>query len=236
MNSVPPAADSGLAVPPEAAAVFGAQLPLATRYAEFLVGPGIERGLLGPREAARIWDRHLLNCAALTEPLPAGARVVDVGSGAGLPGVAMAIRRSDLRVDLIESLRRRTDFLAEALDVLGLTDRVRIIHGRAEDPDVVASAGQADWVTARAVAPMDRLVTWCLPLLRPGGHLLAVKGDRSRRELAEHAAAIRRAGGANARAVRCTVPTDGNRPEPSAMVNLVVVRRGRRSSGNGRGM
>lgn len=191
--------------PDAARSVFGSRLALAESYARLLAGAGVERGLVGPREPGRIWDRHLLNCAALTPLLPAGARVVDVGSGAGLPGLVLAVRRPDLYVDLVESLRRRTDFLGEVVDELGLGERVRVVRGRVEDPEVVAAVGDADWVTARAVAPLDRLVAWCLPLLRPGGSLLALKGERAKDELAEHASTIRRHGGTHARVVRCPV-------------------------------
>jgi 16S rRNA (guanine527-N7)-methyltransferase len=191
--------------PDAAGMVFGDRLGLAESYARLLAGPGVERGLVGPREPERIWDRHLLNCAALAPLLPAGARVVDVGSGAGLPGVVLAIRRPDLYVDLVESLRRRTDFLTEVVGALGLSERVRVVRGRVEDPEVVKTVGDADWVTARAVAPLDRLVGWCLPLLRPGGSLLALKGERAADELAEHAAAVRRRGGVHGRVLRCPV-------------------------------
>jgi 16S rRNA (guanine527-N7)-methyltransferase len=190
--------------------VFGARLPLAEAYARLLAGPGVERGLVGPREPGRIWERHLLNCAALTPLLPAGARVVDVGSGAGLPGVVLALRRPDLYVDLVESLRRRIDFLGEVVDELGLGERVRVVRGRVVDPVVVAAVGGAQGVTARADAPLDRLVAWCLPLLRPGGSLLALKGERATEELTEHASAVRRSGGTHARVLRCpVVVTDG---------------------------
>jgi 16S rRNA (guanine527-N7)-methyltransferase len=200
-----------------ASALFGDRLPLARRFAEILTTRAIERGLLGPREAERVWERHLVNCAVLADLLPAGARVVDVGSGAGLPGLVLAIRRSDLRVDLVESLRRRTDFLDEAVSELGLTDAVRVVRGRAEDAFVIDAVGSADWVTARAVAPIDRLVRWCLPLLRPDGHLLAMKGRSAAEELAKHTEAIRRAGGRDARVVRCDVPDAG---EPLLVVSV----------------
>jgi 16S rRNA (guanine527-N7)-methyltransferase len=189
--------------PAGAAAVFGARLPLARHYARLLVGPGIERGLLGPREAPRIWTRHLLNCAVITDLLPDGARVVDVGSGAGLPGLALAVRRPDLRVDLVESLRRRVDYLESVVTELGLRDSVRVVHGRAEERMVVDLVGGADWATARAVAPLDRLAQWCLPLLRPGGALLALKGESAAAELEEHRARVRRSGGVAARVIQC---------------------------------
>ena len=121
-------------MPARGARVFGARLALAERYAELLASAGVVRGLIGPREAGRIWTRHLLNCAAGRRAVPAGARVVDVGSGAGLPGLALAIRRPDLRVDLVEPLQRRVEFLTEAVAALDLGDRVRVLRGRAEEP------------------------------------------------------------------------------------------------------
>lgn len=222
--------------PELAGSVFGPRLSLAETYAQLLAGAGVERGLVGPREPSRIWDRHLLNCAALTPLLPLGARVVDVGSGAGLPGIALAIRRPDLYVDLVESLRRRTDFLAEVIAALGLGDRVRVVRGRVEDADIVATVGSADWVTARALAPLDRLVAWCLPLLRPGGSLLALKGDRAADELAAHAEAVRLGGGIGARVVRYPLVGDGETmkesgPGDTNAISVVIVQR---SAGNDR--
>jgi 16S rRNA (guanine527-N7)-methyltransferase len=180
--------------PPAAAAVFAGRLPLARRYAGWLAGEGTRRGLLGPREAARLWERHLLNCAVLTDLVPAGVRVVDIGTGAGLPGIPMAIRRPDLRLDLVEPMARRTAFLTEMLADLALEPTPRVIRGRADEPAVLAEAGRSDWVVARAVAPLDRLVRWCLPLLRPGGTLLALKGESADAELAAHRAAVEQAG------------------------------------------
>ena len=155
-----------------------------TRYAGLLVGPGIERGLLGPREAPRIWDRHILNCAVVADPavdlLPSGATVADIGSGAGLPGLVWALVRPDLTVVLIESLLRRATFLTECLHNLDLTDRVTVVRDRAESVaggPKSARPGQMDVVTARAVAPLGTLAAWGTPLLAPGGHLLALKGE-----------------------------------------------------------
>lgn len=159
---------------------------LLVRYAGWLAGPGTVRGLLGPREVPRLWDRHLLNSVAVEELLPQAARVVDIGTGAGLPGLAVACVRPDLSVDLVESLLRRTDFLTEVVADLGLEHRVRVIRGRAEDSAVLDTVGSAQFVTARAVAPLDRLVRWSFPLLRPGGSLLALKGTSAEDELAEH--------------------------------------------------
>ncbi|HEX8079911.1 MAG TPA: 16S rRNA (guanine(527)-N(7))-methyltransferase RsmG [Jatrophihabitans sp.] len=165
---------------------FGPAAELLTRYAEWLAGPGTSRGLLGPREVPRLWDRHLLNSVALAELIPQHARLVDIGTGAGLPGLAVACVRPDLTVDLVESLLRRTDFLTEVVAALGLADRVRVIRGRAEDSAVRNTVGSAQFVTARAVAPLDRLVRWSFPLLRPGGSLLALKGASAEDEVSEH--------------------------------------------------
>ncbi len=171
---------------------FASSVPVLVRYAGWLAGPGTVRGLIGPREVPRLWDRHLLNCLALAELLPPSVRVVDIGSGAGLPGLAIACVRPDLRIDLVESMLRRTDFLTEAVADLGLADRVRVIRGRAEDRAVVRAAGSAEIVTARAVAPLDKLVRWSFPLLSRGGSLLALKGNSAEEELAEHELFLRR--------------------------------------------
>ena len=188
--------------PPEAAAVFAepGALDRAVGYAELLATEGVLRGLIGPREVPRLWDRHLLNCAAIADLVPARSRVVDVGSGAGLPGIALALARSDLHVVLLEPLARRVAFLEECRDRLGL-DPVDVVRGRAEDPEVVDRLGGADVVTARAVARLDRLATWCLPLLRPGGLLVAIKGETAAEELAAAGPILRRAGGAEAKVV-----------------------------------
>jgi 16S rRNA (guanine527-N7)-methyltransferase len=206
-----------------ATAVFGDRVELARQYHDLLAGDGIAQGLLGPREVPRLWDRHLYNCAVITDLIPAGARVVDVGSGAGLPGLAMAIRRADLRIDLVESLQRRSDFLSAAVERLGLADAVRVIRGRAEEAGVLATVGDAEWVTARAVAPLDRLVRWCLPLLRPGGRLLAMKGSSAPAEMANHAAAMRAAGAGPVELVRCGADL------LAEVTTVVVVNRGVRS-------
>ncbi len=173
--------DAKLPAPPQAAVdLFGPVLPVVQRYGELLAGPGVERGLIGPREVDRLWERHLMNCAAVAELIPHDAHVVDVGSGAGLPGVVLAATRPDLRVTLLEPLLRRTVFLDECLDALGL-ENAEVLRGRAED---WARRMGADVVTARAVAPLDRLVGWCLPLLRPNGRMLALKGEAAAEELA----------------------------------------------------
>jgi 16S rRNA (guanine527-N7)-methyltransferase len=183
--------------PPAAAAVFGDRLPLAVRYAELLAGPGVERGLLGPREAPRLWERHLLNCAGLADLLEPEQQVLDAGSGAGLPGIVLGIRLPDVEVILVEPLLRRATFLEEAVAELGLAN-VSVRRARVEE---LAGKTLVDVVTARAVAPLDRLATWTLPLVRTGGRLLALKGDQADAELAAGRPALRRAGAESAEVV-----------------------------------
>lgn len=168
---------SAIPAPPSARMVFGDHLADIERYAALLVGPGVERGLLGPREVDRIWERHLLNCGVLSSLLPSGASVCDVGSGAGLPGVVLALARPDLRVTLLEPLLRRATFLTEVVEDLALTNTT-VVRARAEDHQ-----GHYDVVTARAVAPLGRLARVATGLCRPGGSLLAVKGERAAEEL-----------------------------------------------------
>jgi 16S rRNA (guanine527-N7)-methyltransferase len=185
------------AVPAAAEAVFGDRLPLAVRYAELLADTGVRHGLLGPREADRIWERHLLNCAVVSEVLPAGARIVDVGSGAGLPGLPLALVRSDLKITLLEPMARRVAWLDEVVAKLAVP--VRVHRGRAEDAAVRSALGHFDVATARAVAPLGRLAGWALPLLRPGGLLVAMKGERAADEVAAERVDVHRYGG---RAIR----------------------------------
>ncbi len=166
--------------PPEVAGlVFGDRLPVAVAYAGWLAGAGVERGLIGPREVDRIWPRHLLNCAAVAPLIAEGATVVDLGSGAGLPGIVLAIARPDLHVTLIEPLLRRVTFLQECLADLELPN-VEVIRGRAEE---LVRHVQADVVVSRAVAPLPRLLGWALPLLPSGGELLALKGGTAAEEI-----------------------------------------------------
>jgi 16S rRNA (guanine527-N7)-methyltransferase len=166
--------------PPAAAALFGPALPAAVRYAGLLAGPGVERGLIGPAEAARIWDRHLLNCAVVAELVPARGVLADLGSGAGLPGIVLALLRPECDVLLVESMARRAAFLTECVAELGLP-RVQVVRGRAED---LAREVSADIVTARAVAPLGKLAGWAVGLCRPGGTVLAIKGAGARDEVA----------------------------------------------------
>jgi 16S rRNA (guanine527-N7)-methyltransferase len=181
--------------------VFSHALPLAEQYADLLTHEATVRGLIGPREVPRLWERHLLNCAVITELMPEGSSVCDIGTGAGLPGIVIAIRRPDLRVTLVEPLLRRTTFLDLAVERMGLTN-VAVHRGRAEemhrDPQW---AGGFDVVTSRAVAPMERLARWSLPLVRERGLFLAMKGAAASDELAGAAKVIRRLGGREAQVV-----------------------------------
>jgi 16S rRNA (guanine527-N7)-methyltransferase len=166
--------------PESARGVFPqSRLPLAERFAELLATEGVVRGLIGPREAPRLWDRHLVNCALVAGEVPRDATVCDVGSGAGLPGLVLAIARPDLTVTLVEPLLRRTTFLEEVAAELGL-DRVEVVRGRA---DALHGARSFDVVTSRAVAPLGRLLDWSMPLVRPQGALLAMKGSSASDEV-----------------------------------------------------
>jgi len=187
--------------PPAAFALFGDRLELARRYADLLAGPGVERGLLGPREVDRIWERHILNSAALAELIGPGARVIDIGSGAGLPGVPLAIARPDLRVTLVEPMLRRTEFLTEAVEALGIP--VEVIRGRAEEPGIRSSVAGADVVVSRAVADLGTLARWSMPLLRPGGRMLALKGERAAAEAVECGREMAALGAIGVEVVRC---------------------------------
>jgi 16S rRNA (guanine527-N7)-methyltransferase len=195
--------DPGTASGTTDSAVFGERLPLARRYAEHLATSGVERGLIGPREAPRIWERHVLNCAVVAGLVPDGARLIDVGSGAGLPGIPLALARPDARVVLVEPLARRVDWLREVIVDLGVA--VEVERGRAEEDVVRRRWEGADVVTSRAVAPLARLAGWCLPLLRPGGQMLAVKGAAAADEVERDAVAVRRLGGGVPRIERCGV-------------------------------
>ena len=176
--------------PDVARGVFGSRLPLAVAYADLLAGEAEVRGLIGPREVPRLWERHLLNCALVADLVPQGASVVDIGSGAGLPGLVLALRRPDLRVTLLEPLLRRTTFLELAASRMEL-DNVTVHRGRAEE---VHGEMYFDVVTSRAVAPLDRLARWSLPLVARGGAMLAMKGSSAPEELAEAERGLRRLG------------------------------------------
>jgi 16S rRNA (guanine527-N7)-methyltransferase len=170
---------------------------------------GVERGLIGPREVPRLWERHVLNCAVVVPRVPAGSSVADVGSGAGLPGLVWAIARPDLTVTLIEPLLRRTVFLEEAVEALDL-ERVTVVRSRAEDV-----SEQFDVVTARAVAPLEKLAAWCLPLVRPGGVLLALKGRTAEEEVASSRVSLHKMG-----ATDIVVSSHGDLQVPTTVVEV----------------
>ncbi|MFO6452260.1 MULTISPECIES: 16S rRNA (guanine(527)-N(7))-methyltransferase RsmG [unclassified Aeromicrobium] len=195
--------------------MFGERLPLAERYAELLATSGVERGLIGPREVDRLWERHLFNCAAPVARVPHGATVADVGAGAGLPGMVWAIARPDLHVTLIEPLLRRTTWLEEVVADLGLEDQVTVLRSRAEDVDQTF-----DVVTARAVAALDKLARWCMPLVRPGGLLLALKGRSAAEEVEAARATL-----ARLKAGDIVVATYGHRWDLEVPTTLVEVQR-----------
>ena len=208
------------APPPGADAFFGPNLERVQRYAAFLAGAGVERGLIGPREVDRIWDRHILNSVAVAELLAAGERVADIGSGAGLPGIPLAMARPDLRMTLIEPLLRRSEFLREVIDELGI--EATVVRGRAEEATVRERVGEMDAVVSRAVAPLDKLTRWSLPLLRPGGRMLAIKGERAEEEIRDHRRVMASLGAVDERVVRC----GADYLNPPATV--IVARRGER--------
>jgi 16S rRNA (guanine527-N7)-methyltransferase len=199
---------------PEAArrAFSSERLPLAERYVELLATAGVERGLIGPREGPKLWDRHVLNCLALTSLVAPGATVADLGSGAGLPGLVLAIGRPDLTVTLVEPLQRRTIFLDEVVDELGLVG-VRVVRGRAEE---LHGSGRFDVVTARALAPLDRLVGWGMPLVESTGALLAMKGSSAAEEIKAAAKALREQ--------RCAPPEILQATGPDGSSTATVVR------------
>ena len=203
--------------PAQAEAVFGARLPLAEAYHESLATDGSTRGFIGPREVDRLWDRHILNCAVIGEVMEHGARVADVGSGAGLPGIPLAIARPDLDITLIEPLLKRSVYLQEVVDALGLPN-VTVIRGRAEEKQVrEALDGGVDIVTSRAVAPLGKLAGWSLPLVRRGGEMIAMKGSSVAEELERDGALIRKAGGG-----RASISTvgDAHLAEPTTIIRV----------------
>jgi len=184
-------------VPASAAGVFGPALPVAVTFAGLLATRGVERGLLGPREVPRLWDRHLLNCAVVAELIePRPGTLLDLGSGAGLPGLVLAMLLPETAVTLLEPMERRCRFLEECVTDLGLANAT-VLRARAED-----AAVKADVATARAVAPLPRLAELAVGVVRPGGMVLAIKGRTAARELADARPVLRRIGARGAEVVR----------------------------------
>ena len=177
--------------------MFGPALGGAEAFARILATRGVEQGLIGPHEVPRLWDRHLLNCAVVAELIDGRCEtLVDIGSGAGLPGIVLAMVRPELNVTLLEPMERRCRFLSECLSELGVGN-ASVLRGRAED--VVL---RADVATARAVAPLDRLAELAVGLARPGGMVLAIKGRAAAEELKKARPVLRRIGARSAEVVR----------------------------------
>jgi 16S rRNA (guanine527-N7)-methyltransferase len=215
---------NGPPTPDDAKRVFGAALPAAEAYVARLATDGVTRGLIGPREVPRLWERHVLNSAAVAEAVPEGAHVVDVGSGAGLPGIPLGLARPDVRLTLVEPMARRVEFLEEVVAELAAPAGLewRVIRGRAEDRSVAGAVGRVDVVTARAVAPLPRLVGWCRGLMSAGSQLVALVGARALEELPGMVSELEAAGMRNvhARAVGAELG--------DAATTVVVMTRGTR--------
>lgn len=199
-DSAAPVEGAALPHVPEAARqVYGARLEQAQAYVAALATTGVSHGLIGPREVPRLWERHVLNCAVVESLVPQGVTVVDIGSGAGLPGLALAIARPDLQLHLVEPMQRRTDWLSATATDLGLGN-VAVHHARAQD---VIGRVEAPVATARAVTRIGRLAGWCAPLLSPGGTILAIKGASITQELADDAPGLRRVGVVESEVLLC---------------------------------
>jgi 16S rRNA (guanine527-N7)-methyltransferase len=197
-GTLPPEGAATLSSPPEGAAeVFGSALEGAQMFAGMLASRGVEHGLIGPHEVPRLWDRHLLNCAVVAELIDSKpATLVDIGSGAGLPGIVLAMLRPELRVILLEPMDRRCRFLTDCVAELGL-DNASVLRARAQDAVL-----RADVATARAVAPLDRLAELAVGLVRPGGMVLAIKGQTAADELKKARPVLKRLGIRSAEVVR----------------------------------
>jgi len=194
---------------PDAERYFGDDLDAIDGYVQRLASLGIERGIIGPREAPRLWERHILNCAVVVPRLPPSVSVADVGSGGGLPGLVWAIARPDISVTLIEPLLRRTTFLSEVVEDLALSN-VTVLRARADEV-----SDRFDVVTARAVADLGKLGGWCLPLVKPGGVMLALKGQSARAEVEVWTETLRSLG-----ATDIVVASYGDAPTPTTVVEV----------------
>ena len=202
-------------------------LPVAQAYAELLAGPGVERGLIGPGETGRIWERHLLNCAVVAELIPASGLLVDLGSGAGLPGIVLAMLLPGVEVVLLEPMARRTIFLQECIEQLSLPN-AQVRRARAED---LVGQVQADVVTARAVATLDRLAVLAAGLARPGGLVLAMKGAAAGQELEQAGPVLRGLGATRVALVEAGVGQVGQPTTVIRFTTRVAARPKRPTSG-----
>ncbi len=207
--------------PPVAGSVFGDRLPAAHRYVQELATTGVQWGLIGPRETDRLWVRHIVNCAVIEELIPQGASVIDVGSGAGLPGIPLALARPDLEVMLMEPMERRIRWLEMIVPQLGIQVDVR--RARAEE-----ATDRADVVTSRALAPIGKLLAWSLPLVRPGGRVVAMKGRSIEGEVRKHRRELAELGNPVVEVRRCGT---GILDEPATVAVAYPRRRRRRGSG-----
>ena len=221
-----PAVEAALP-PPGADEVFGSALSKAVEFARLLATDGVTRGLIGPRETSRLWDRHLLNCAMVAQLVPDSGDLVDIGSGAGLPGIVLAMLRPKVQVVLLEPLLRRSVFLEECLSQLDLPNAT-VVRARAEE---MAGVIKADVATARAVAPLDRLAGWAAGLLRPGGQILAIKGQAAEEELAAARPVLSRLGVRSAEVLRLG---HGRVVPATTVVRVVIGVRGREEQGGAR--
>jgi 16S rRNA (guanine527-N7)-methyltransferase len=181
--------------------VFGPRRRQAEAFCARLGTEGTHRGVIGPRETGRLWERHLLNSALVAELIPEGARVLDVGSGAGLPGIPLAVARPDVRMTLLEPMQRRVAWLRETVALVD--PEVTVVRGRAEEGHVRAACAGHDVVVSRALASLDRVALWSLPLTAVGGRVIAIKGRGAAAEVAAHAAEIARLGGGEPCVVEC---------------------------------
>lgn len=205
-----------MTTPPAAAEIFGDNLEKAIAYHESLATDGSVRGFIGPREVPRLWDRHILNCGVIGEAMDEGISVADIGSGAGLPGIPLAIARPDLNITLIEPLLKRSVYLNEVKEALNL-DNVTVIRGRAEEKVVRKQVGLVDIVTSRAVAPLDKLATWSLPLVKIGGRMVAMKGSSVEEEIERDAKEIRKAGGTD---IKVYTVGEALLSEPTTLISI----------------
>ena len=205
-----------MTTPPAAAEIFGDNLEKAIAYHESLATDGSVRGFIGPREVPRLWDRHILNCGVIGEAMDEGISVADIGSGAGLPGMPLAIARPDLNITLIEPLLKRSVYLNEVKEALNL-DNVTVIRGRAEEKVVRKQVGLVDIVTSRAVAPLGKLATWSLPLVKIGGRMVAMKGSSVEEEIERGAKEIRKAGGTD---IKVYTVGEALLSEPTTLISI----------------
>ncbi len=217
MHSPDPTQD--LEPPQVAGQIFGENFSKAKKYHDLLATDGSTRGFIGPREIPKLWNRHILNCAVISEAIGDNLTVADIGSGAGLPGIPLALARPDLEIFLVEPLLKRSVFLNEVVEKLQL-DNATVLRGRAEDKSLRTELGLVDVATSRAVAPLGKLAGWSLPLVRKGGVMLAMKGASASEELTRDKTAIKKAGGGTAEVFRVGKQLE----EPTIVIRIAKIR------------